>query len=140
MGQYQSELEELATDMTGTKYLIHNNYLITMQQITTKATAELARYMDQGLQSKKPSVRPDKIHGKGYNSREHCGVRRGLSQRSNRESPQESDREANRRFYQEQQFNRGSRRGTNLRLQRSDTKIHHSSRKQNIRYCNLCKV
>merc|ERR1711873_179155 len=55
--QYQSELEELATDTTGTKYLIHNNYLITMQQITTKATAELARYTDQGLKSEKPSVR-----------------------------------------------------------------------------------
>merc|ERR1712240_263843 len=140
MGQYQSELEELATDMTGTKYLIHNNYLITMQQITTKATAELARYMDQGLKSEKPSVSTNKIQGKGYNSREHCGVRRGLSQRSNRESPQGSDREANRRFYQEQRFNRGSRRGTNLGLQRSNTKIHHSSRNQNIRYCNLCKV
>merc|ERR1712240_401008 len=82
--QYQSELEELATDMTGTKYLIHDNYLIAMQQITTKATAELARYMDPGLKSEKPSVRTNKIHGKGYNSRELCGVRRGLSQRSNR--------------------------------------------------------
>merc|ERR1712240_532462 len=138
--QYQSELEELATDTTGTKYLLHNNYLITMQQITTKATAELACYMDQGLKSEKPSVRTNKIHGKGYNSRELCGVRRGLSQRSNREPPQGSAREANRRFYQEQQFNRGSRRGTNLGLQRSNTKTHHSSRNQDIRYCNLCKV
>merc|ERR1712240_278981 len=77
---------------------------------------------------------------KGYNSREHCGVRRGLSQRSNRESPQGSDREANRRSYQEQGFNRGLRRGTNLGLQRSNTKTHLSSRNQNIRYCNLCKV
>ena len=84
-----------------------------MQQITTKATAELARYMDQGLKSEKPSVRVKQIHGKGYNSREHCGIRRGLSQRSNRESPQGSDREANRRFYQEQQFNRGSGIGSN---------------------------
>merc|ERR1712240_474642 len=31
----QSELEDLATDPTGTKYLIHDNYLIAMQQITT---------------------------------------------------------------------------------------------------------
>merc|ERR1712240_704409 len=77
---------------------------------------------------------------KGYNSREHCGIRRGLSQRSNRESPQGSDRETNRRSYQEQGFNRGSRRGTNLGLQRSNTKTQLISQKQNIRYCNLCKV
>merc|ERR1712240_240014 len=87
--QYQSELEELATDMTGTKYLIHDNYLIAMQQITTKATAELARYMDQGSKSEKPSVRTDKIRGKGYNSRELCGVRRGSSQKSNWKSPKD---------------------------------------------------
>merc|ERR1712240_612415 len=74
------------------------------------------------------------------NSRELCGVHRGLSQRSNRESPQGSAQEANRRFYQEQQFNRGSRRGTNPGRQGGNTKTHLSSRKQNIRYCNLCKA
>merc|ERR1712240_137401 len=136
--QYQSELEELATDTTGTKYLLHNNYLITMQQITTKATAELARYMDQGLKSEKPSVSTNKIQGKGYNSREHYGVRRRLSQRSNRESPQGSDREANRRSNQGRGFIRGSGRGSNHGSrtgQRSNTRTHYSSRDQYIRYC-----
>merc|ERR1712240_194979 len=141
--QYQSELEELATDMTGTKYLIHDNYLIAMQQITTKATAELARYMDQGSESEKPSSRTNKIHGKGYYSRKHCSVRRGLNQRSNRESSQGSDRAANRGFYQEQQFNRGSGIGSNHGSrtgQRSNTRTHYSSKSQYGRYCEVCKV
>ena len=114
-----------------------------MQQITTTATAELAHYMDQGLKSERPSVSVKQIHGRGDNSREHCGIRRGLSQRSNRESPQGSDREANRRSYQGRGFNRESRRGTNLGPragQRSNARTHHSSRNQNIRYCGICKV
>merc|ERR1712082_119870 len=141
--QYQSELEDLATDMSGTKYLIHNNYLITMQQVITKATAELTYYMDQDLISERSSVNIKQIHGRGDNSREYCGIQRGLGQRSNRESPQGSDREANRRSDQGRGFNRGSGRGSNCGSrtgQRSNTRTHYSSRGQYTRYCEICKV
>ena len=103
--QYQSELEDLATDTNGIKYLINNNYLITMQQIITKATAELADYMDQDLKSEKSSVNIKQVHGRGNDSRERCSIHRGLNQRSNRESPQGSDRGAKRRSDRGRGFN-----------------------------------
>ena len=120
----QNELENLATDTTGTHYRVNDNYLVTMQLIITKAVAVL----DKELISEKSSVSI-----------------KGLCQRSNRESrilpPQGSDQKASRRSDQGQGLPRGLGKGSNCGSgtgQKSNARTHYGPR--HARYCRLCKA
>merc|ERR1711873_183332 len=120
MGRCQNELENLATDTTGTHYRLNDNYLVTMQLIVTKAVAVLGK----DLISEKPSV----------------GIR-GLSNRQSRVLIAQGSDQKSSRSDQGRGLPGGLGKGSNCGSrtgQKSNTRTHYSSR--HARYCKLCKA